>query len=99
MENNQKKISRASKIFKATFYIMLAWACAAAFATSYIRPVHSTTDLCSLTRKIFHLYGQPDWKMDVAQANAILNSTALQSDGHAHALALSPVAQQDEMVK
>ena len=99
MENNQKKISRASKIFKATFYIMLAWACAAAFATSYIRPVHSTTDLCSLTRKIFHLYGQPDWKMDVAQANAILNSTALQSDGHAHTLAFTSVAQQDEMVK
>ena len=99
MENNQKNNSRASKIFKATFYIMLAWACAAAFATSYIRPVHSTTDLCSLTRKIFHLYGQPDWKMDVAQANAILNSTALQSDSHAHTLALTSVAQQDEMVK
>ena len=99
MENNQKKQSQRSKIARIAFYVMLAWACAAAFATSYIRPVHSTTDLCSLTRKIFHLYGQPDWKMDVAQANAILNSTALQSDGHAHALALSPVAQQDEMVK
>ena len=99
MENNQRKQSQQSKIARTAFYVMLAWACAAAFATSYIRPVHSTTDLCSLTRKIFHLYGQPDWKMDVAQANAILNSTALQSDGHAHALALSPVAQQDEMVK
>ena len=99
MENNQKRNSRASTIFKATFYIMLAWACAAAFATSYIRPVHYTTDLCSLTRKIFHLYDQQDLKMDVAQANAILNSTALQSDSHAHALALTSVAQQDGMVK
>ena len=99
MDNDQKKKSRASKIFKATFYFMLAWACAAAFASSYIRPVHSTTDLCSLTRKIFHLYGPSGWEMDVAQANAILNSTALPSDGHAHALALSSVAQQDGMEK
>ena len=99
MENNRQKKSRASKIFKATFYIMLAWACAAAFATSYIRPVHSTTDLCSLTRRIFKLYGPSGWEMDVAQANAILNNTALQSDGHAHALALTSVAQQDGMVK
>ena len=99
MENNRQKNSRASNIFKATFYIMLAWACAAAFATSYIRPVHSTTDLCSLTRRIFKLYGPSGWEMDVAQANAILNSTALQSDGHAHALALTSVAQQDGMVK
>ena len=97
--NNQQKKARTTKIFKVTFYLMLAWACAAAFATSYIRPVHSTTDLCSLTRKIFHLYNQTDWKMDVAQANAILNSTALQSDGHAHTLALSPVIQQDGTVK
>ena len=78
---------------------MRAWACAAAYATSYIRPVHSTTDLCSLTRRIFKLYGSSGWEMDVAQANAILNSTALQSDGHAHALALTSVAQQDGMVK
>ena len=97
--NNQQKKARTTKIFKVTFYLMLAWACAAAFATSYIRPVHSTTDLCSLTRKIFHLYDQQDLKMDVAQANAILNSTALQSDSHAHALALTSVAQQDGMVK
>ena len=99
MENNQQKNSRASRIFKAAFYIMLAWACAAAFATCYIRPVHATTDLCSLTRRIFKLYGPSGWEMDVAQANAILNSTALQSDGHAHALALTSVAQQDGMVK
>ena len=99
MKNSKENKARASKIFKATFYIMLAWACAAAFATSYIRPVHSTTDLCSLTRKIFNLYGPSGWKMDVAQANAILNSTALQSDSHAHTLALTSVAQQDEMVK
>ena len=72
---------------------MLAWACAAAFATSYIRPVHITTDLCSLTRKIFHLDGPTGWDMNIVQANAILNSTALQTDGHAPALALSPVAQ------
>ena len=99
MENNQKKQSQRSKIARAVFYVMLAWACAAAFATSYIRPVHATTDLCSLTRKIFHLRYTPGWKLDFAQANAILNSTALQSDGHAHALALTSVAQQDGMVK
>ena len=89
--NNQQKKARASKIFKAMFFFMLAWACAAAFATSYIRPVHATTDLCSLTRKIFHLRYTPGWKLDFAQANAILNSTALQSDGHAPALAFTPV--------
>ena len=88
MENNQKKQSQRSKIARAVFYVMLAWACSAAFATSYIRPVHATTDLCSLTRKIFHLRYTPGWKLDFAQANAILNSTALQSDGHA--LAFSP---------
>ena len=91
MENNQKKQSQHSKIARVAFYVMLAWACAAAFATSYIRPVHATTDLCSLTRKIFHLRYTPGWKLDFAQANAILNSTALQSDGHAHSLAFSPV--------
>ena len=91
MENNQKKQSQRSKIARIAFYVMLAWACAAAFATSYIRPVHATTELCSLTRKIFHLRYTPGWKLDFAQANAILNSTALQSDGHAHALAFSPV--------
>ena len=99
MDDNQKKNSRASKIFKVTFYFMLAWACAAAFATSYIRPVHSTTDLCSLTRKIFHLEHPFGWELNTAQANAILNSTALQPDGHAHVLALSPVVQQDGMEK
>ncbi len=93
MNNSQKNNPRASRIFKATFYFMLAWACAAAFATSYIRPVHITTDLCSLTRKIFHLDGPTGWDMNIVQANAILNSTALQTDGHAPALALSPVAQ------
>ena len=70
---------------------MLVWACAAAFVSSYIRPVHATTDLCSLTRKIFHLRNTTGWKLDFTQANAILNSTALQSDGHAHALAFSPM--------
>ena len=95
MENDRQKNSRASKIFKATFYIMLAWACAAAFATSYIRPVHATTDLCSLTRKIFHLRYTVGWKLDFAQASAILNSTSLQSDGHAQTLALSSVENRD----
>ena len=89
MENNQKKQLQRSKIARIAFYVMLAWACATAFATCYIRPVHATTDLCSLTRKIFHLRYTPGWKLDFAQANAILNSTALQSDGHA--LAFSPV--------
>ncbi len=89
MENNQKKQSQRSKIARAVFYVMLAWACVAAFATSYIRPVHATTDLCSLTRKIFHIRNTTGWKLDFAQANAILNSTALQSDGHAHTLVLS----------
>ena len=96
--NNQQKKARASKIFKATFFFMLAWACAAAFATSYIRPVHATTDLCSLTRKIFHLRYTPGWKLDFAQANAILNRTALQPDGQTHVLAFSP-AENHEMEK
>ena len=95
MNNSQKNNPRASRIFKATFYIMLAWACAAAFATSYIRPVHATTDLCSLTRKIFHLRHTVGWKLDFAQASAILNSTSLQSDGHAQTLALSSVENRD----
>ena len=95
MENNRQKHSRSSKIFKATFYIMLAWACAAAFATSYIRPVHATTDLCSLTRKIFHLRHTVGWKLDFAQASAILNSTSLQSDSHAQTLAFSSVENHD----
>ena len=91
MNNSPKNNPRASKIIKAAFYIMLAWACAAAFATSYIRPVHATTDLCSLTRKIFHLRQTMGWKLDFAQASAILNSTSLQSDGHAQTMALSSV--------
>ena len=95
MNNCQKPHSRAAKIAKAAFFFMLAWACAAAFATSYIRPVHSTTDLCSLTRKIFHLRQTVGWKLDFAQASAILNSTSLQSDGHAQALALSSVEKHD----
>ncbi len=91
MNNCQKPHSRAAKIAKAAFYFTLAWACAAAFATSYIRPVHATTDLCNLTRKIFHLRQTVGWKLDFAQASAILNSTSLQSDGHAQAMALSSV--------
>ena len=98
MENNQRKQSQQSKIARAAFYVMLAWACAAAFATSYIRPVHATTDLCSLTRKIFHLRYTPGWKLDFAQANAILNSTALQPDGQTPVLAFSP-AENHEMEK
>ena len=95
MENNQKKQSQRSKIAKITFYVMLAWACVAAFATSYIRPVHATTDLCSLTRKIFHLRHTVGWKLDFAQASAILNSTSLQSDSHAQTLAFSSVENHD----
>ena len=95
MNNSQKTNPRASRIFKAAFYIMLAWACAAAFATCYIRPVHATTDLCSLTRKIFHLRHTVGWKLDFAQASAILNSTSLQSEGHAQTLALSSVENHD----
>ena len=91
MNNCQKPQSRATKIAKAAFYFTLAWACAAAFATSYIRPVHATTDLCNLTRKIFHLRKTVGWKLDFAQASAILNSTSLQSEGHAQAMALSSV--------
>ena len=91
MNNCQKPQSRATKIAKAAFYFTLAWACAAAFATSYIRPVHATTDLCNLTRKIFHLRQTVGWKLDFAQASAILNSTSLQSEGHAQAMALSSV--------
>ena len=53
MENNRQKNSRSSQIFKATFYIMLAWAC------------------------------------------AVLNSTSLQSEGHAQTLALSSVENHD----
>jgi hypothetical protein len=95
MNNCQKPHSRATKIAKAAFYFTLAWACAAAFATSYIRPVHATTDLCSLTRKIFHLRHTVGWKLDFAQASAILNSTSLQSEGHAQTLALSSVENHD----
>ena len=89
MENNQKKQSQRSRIAKVAFYVMLAWVCAAAFATSYIRPVHSTTDLCSLTRKIFHLRHTVGWKLDFAQASAILNSASIPSDGHVQTMALS----------
>ena len=95
MNDNQKKTSQHSKIAKAAFFFMLAWACAAAFATSYLRPVHSTTDLCSLTRKLFHLHHTVGWKLDFAQASAILNSTSLQSDGHAQALAISSLEKHD----
>jgi len=89
MNSNQKEKKQPRNYFKVTFFILLAWVCAAAFASSCIRPVHATTDLCKLTRNIFHLQKTSDWELDSAQASAILNSTALQPDDHVHALASS----------
>ena len=79
MKNNQQKKGTGSKTGRIAFFILLVWACAVAFATCYRRPVHATTDLCSLTKKVFHLQQTVGWKLDFAQASAILNSTALQT--------------------
>lgn len=77
MENNQTK--KASRNFrKLAFFILLAWVCAVAFTASYRRPVHASTDVSTLTDKLFYLRYLVGWKLNSTQANAALASMSLQ---------------------